>query len=319
MFSVLETKVVDMLSDMQSERAILENMIHRNIDNKAIMPKQAIEASITTNNVEKPVINEQVSRNNMVSDAVSPQNIPNAPSDTSKNLRNHMDTTSNLKSDSHPILFLNEQDFLTTKISTMMSWYGESQGGGSCSSDFGNSLVSRWRQRREDVCSSSKQTWNQSSMSCYLVQQTRHHGNGDNLCVMQNVGVDLKLYGHDEEMLRVIDEYVSSMHMNQPYVKFQKGFVAANCQPSTNWQGRFMPGWNEHWSFNGFQPNHGPFQCQNYVEDHNVLVVQRDTFANFFHDSEDFTNTFLALAILEWSLNNTQIYLTDLYPKGPFW
>jgi hypothetical protein len=49
------------------------------------------------------------------------------------------------------------------------------------------------------------------------------------------------------------------------------------------------------------------------------MIIQRDTFANFFHDSEDFVNAFLAYAILEWNLGETQIFLTDLYPQGPFW
>ena len=50
-----------------------------------------------------------------------------------------------------------------------------------------------------------------------------------------------------------------------------------------------------------------------------MLFVQRDTFANFFHDSEDFVNAFLSLAILEWSMKDVQVYVSDLYPKGPFW
>ena len=52
---------------------------------------------------------------------------------------------------------------------------------------------------------------------------------------------------------------------------------------------------------------------------HRVLVLQRDTFANFFHDSEDFVNAFLAMAVLQWRLKDTQVFLTDLYPRGPFW
>ena len=40
---------------------------------------------------------------------------------------------------------------------------------------------------------------------------------------------------------------------------------------------------------------------------------------NFFHDSEDFVNTLIALAILEWNVKDLQILITDLYPKGPFW
>lgn len=48
-------------------------------------------------------------------------------------------------------------------------------------------------------------------------------------------------------------------------------------------------------------------------------VVQRDTFANLFHDSEDFVNSFLAMAILRKAPADMQVFLTDLYPDGPFW
>ena len=32
------------------------------------------------------------------------------------------------------------------------------------------------------------------------------------------------------------------------------------------------------------------------------------------HDSEDFINVFLALAILQWTAGDTQLLLTDLHP-----
>jgi len=47
-------------------------------------------------------------------------------------------------------------------------------------------------------------------------------------------------------------------------------------------------------------------KCDEWV-DHPVLLVERDTFANFFHDSEDFVNAFLAMAILDWSIGETQV------------
>ena len=59
-------------------------------------------------------------------------------------------------------------------------------------------------------------------------------------------------------------------------------------------------------------------QCDEWIEEP-VLIDQRDTFANFFHDSEDFVNVFLAMGVLELAVGETQIYLTDLYPEGPFW
>lgn len=58
--------------------------------------------------------------------------------------------------------------------------------------------------------------------------------------------------------------------------------------------------------------------CEEWVS-HPVLVTQRDTFANFFHDSEDFFNVFIAMAVLDYMPGQVQMYLTDLYPKGPFW
>ena len=69
----------------------------------------------------------------------------------------------------------------------MMSWYGEAAGGGTCAVDFGNSLVDRWRKERKPYCRSSgpSQAKGASEIDCYLVQQTRHHGSGDNLCVMR--------------------------------------------------------------------------------------------------------------------------------------
>jgi len=53
--------------------------------------------------------------------------------------------------------------------------------------------------------------------------------------------------------------------------------------------------------------------------DANILLLQRDTFANLFHNGEDFFNTFLAYSILEWNLEDSAIWITDLYPTGPFY
>ena len=69
--------------------------------------------------------------------------------------------------------------------------------------------------------------------------------------------------------------------------------------------------------FHGFQ-SVDDLQCE-VRESAPTLIIERDTFANFFHDSEDFVNTLIALAILEWNVKDLQILITDLYPKGPFW
>eukprot|EP00960_Hanusia_phi_P002366 68285-Hanusia_phi.AAC.1 len=60
-----------------------------------------------------------------------------------------------------------------------------------------------------------------------------------------------------------------------------------------------------------------PLECDEW-EETTTIVLQRDTFANFFHDSEDFFNLFLALAILDLGLADFQLFFLDLYPRGPF-
>lgn len=219
----------------------------------------------------------------------------------------------------HFILELSDDEYDSIPLSTMMEHYGEADGGGSCEMDFGNKLVRRWRATRARNCEPSSPA--ASVIDCFLVRQTRHHGNGDNLCLMSNVSVDLELFANRATTRRVVKEYVETTHMKQPYVPFPRGFVKGACQPTSAWRAESMPGWNVDWTVNAFEPvseNELAASCSRWVE-HPVLVVQRDTFANFFHDSEDFTNAFLAMAILQWTRGEAQVYLTDLYPRGPFW
>jgi len=233
----------------------------------------------------------------------------------------------------HRILSLSDDELESIQISEMMSWYGEADGGKTCPDDFGNQLVRRWRDTRKTYCESSgyidgatvgsKQAID-PSVECYPVKQTRHHGVCDNLCVMKDVSINVGIFGNDNAMYPVVEHYAKTKHRHLPYVKFPKGFVRSTCSPVTSWWKRdFLPGWNadltvgatEIVSASGLEK---AYACSEWVE-HPVLFLQRDTFANFFHDSEDFVNVFLALAILEWSRGDSQIILTDLYPEGPFW
>lgn len=135
---------------------------------------------------------------------------------------------------------------------------------------------------------------------------------------MKNVGANMNIFNEEWYTDRLVKEYVQTKHARQPYVDFPKGFIKSDCSPTTDWQPKAFPGWNWNVSFDGFAPQSTSFKCDLTV-DHNVLLIQRDTFANFFHDSEDFFNYFVAMSVLDWSLANTQVYLTDLYPEGPFW
>jgi hypothetical protein len=116
--------------------------------------------------------------------------------------------------------------------------------------------------------------------------------------------------------------------MDMPYIHYPKGFIKSTCSPDKHhWDAKFLPGWNADLTVKAMEhipPSHSPanieqaYACSEWIE-HNVLLIQRDTFANFFHDSEDFVNAFLALAVLEWSRGDTQIVIMDLFPEGPFW
>lgn len=97
--------------------------------------------------------------------------------------------------------------------------------------------------------------------------------------------------------------------------------MLGDCEPERqSWDSRFQPGWNTDLTVGTYthQSSLSADECDLWVN-HPVLITERDTFANFFHDSEDFVNVFLAMAILEWKKEDTQMFLTDLYPEGPFW
>jgi hypothetical protein len=73
----------------------------------------------------------------------------------------------------HPILALSDEKLQSIPISEMMSWYGEAEGGGSCSEDFGNKLINKWRGVKQPYCTAKGSPLTESSIDCYLVHQTR--------------------------------------------------------------------------------------------------------------------------------------------------
>lgn len=70
-----------------------------------------------------------------------------------------------------------------------------------------------------------------STIDCYLIHQTRHHGDGDNLCVMKNVAVDMRLFADDAKTRTVVKQYVDTRHAKQPYIKFPRGFIEGMVTP----------------------------------------------------------------------------------------
>jgi hypothetical protein len=221
----------------------------------------------------------------------------------------------------HPILSLSQEELENTSIDELMSSYGESYGADYCANDYGNRLIHRWRDTKQINCPLKENSHLQSQIDCYLMHQNHHHGNGDNLCHYRNVAMNLGIFGDTSFTSKVIDNYVRTRHEKQAYPPFPKGFIQGDCEPNpSHWQTAVMPGWNADLTTKSYQylEDASQVQCSVWI-DHHVLMQERDTFANFFHDSEDFVNVFIAMAVLQWKPKDTQIYLMDLYPKGPFW
>lgn len=153
----------------------------------------------------------------------------------------------------HPILNYNDEQLKQTQINDMISLYALTTGrtpGVSCDSDFGMGLVHRWREAKAEYCSADAARvgtvgGKKSEIDCYLVKQTRHGGNGDQICVMENVGVNMDIFNDDKIMYNTVRSYEATKHRAQPYVKFPSDFIKAACKPNPDkWKPSLMPGWN---------------------------------------------------------------------------
>jgi hypothetical protein len=127
----------------------------------------------------------------------------------------------------HVILALNESAFRHTPIDVLMAQYGTADGGGSCDRDFGMGLIERWRGAARRCCAARSAS--SSSFKCHHVQQTRHHGSGDQLCVGHNVRVDLAQFADSSVTDSVMAKYISSKHMDQAYIHYKRSTLAATC------------------------------------------------------------------------------------------
>ena len=204
----------------------------------------------------------------------------------------------------------------------MLRRYRPTRGSATCERDFGNGLIDHWRKQRKTYCKARSSPGDAerppSSIDCFLVKQANHAGSGDNLCVGENVRISFRDLADGKTPQAYFKRYVDSRHQQQhSKIAYGRGTLAGDCDPVHDlWQAKFFPGWNVNW-FNAFEKV-DDLKCDVW-EESPTLIVERDTFANFFHNSEDFVNTVIALAILEWATEDLQILLTDLYPRGPFW
>lgn len=151
----------------------------------------------------------------------------------------------------HPILALSDAEFRSTDFDTLYAWYGEADGAGSCADDFGHSLVRRWRNAERDYCSPTGGAAGaagrnivpgSSKIRCAVIKQTRHAGNGDAVCNIENVALDTSIFADSSTTSSVIAQYVASKHLDMPYIHFPKGVVSTTCAVQPGYDARIFPG-----------------------------------------------------------------------------
>src|SRR4051794_26040212 len=100
---------------------------------------------------------------------------------------------------------------------------------------IGNELVKRWRSAKQNICETkivnnidNSVSYNnklKTKIDCYFIQQTRHHGTGDQLCVYNNVIVNMGLFNQDSLTKSIVEKYVKTNHNEQPYLPFPQDFI----------------------------------------------------------------------------------------------
>jgi hypothetical protein len=153
----------------------------------------------------------------------------------------------------HFVLNLDDDALKQTPINEMIANYGPMTGstpGTSCEDDFGNKLVNRWRDTKDTYCSPDGEDVGtvgglKSKIDCYLVKQTKHGGHGDQICVMENVGVHMDIFSDNGMMNKIVRNYEKTKHNVQPYVRFPHDFISSACEiKQDKWIPDNMPGWN---------------------------------------------------------------------------
>mmetsp|Transcript_42238 Transcript_42238/g.99129 ORF Transcript_42238/g.99129 Transcript_42238/m.99129 type:complete len:693 (+) Transcript_42238:150-2228(+) len=242
-------------------------------------------------------------------------------------------------SGNHPILALPQEKYSATSVSALVEGIyappmtGQSDGGAgkTCDGDFGIELMKRWRDLKAEFCSPLGQPSPKvgapnkvsgSKIDCYVIQQTGHSGS-DNMCSLENVVLDMAPYSNKDLTKKTMEDYKKTKHEDQAYMHFSQPVITGLCSVVGDKfnNEKLFPGWNKDWLWNGFKAvkDEGSRELACDVwEETPSMIVERDTFANMYHDTEDFWNVFLTMGILQLARDNTQILLADLYPWGPF-
>ena len=235
----------------------------------------------------------------------------------------------------HPIIALSEHDFRATSVGDMIQGYGppmegtetSSVKGATCETDYGMGLVLRWRSSAASFCGASVSGNSNPSdtkaadsrVITYTTIQSNHAGKGDTLVELNNVVLDTSKFCSKANTAKVVQEFTDSKRYNA-HMSFDESVLFGHCAITKTPDKHNFPGWQKEW-MNRFtatdDADSGMLECDMW-EEVPTFLVQRHGFANMYHGSEDFFNTFLALAILNIPVNYARFMLSDLYPWGGY-
>ena len=169
-----------------------------------------------------------------------------------------------------------------------------------CSSRYGRSLISTWKNENEIGCSpihpgNPKET---------LIQCHFHLDKSkENICEARNLQINVQ---------GVLSQ--SSLDAT----KATQGVFSGQCVKNSNvfqWD-KFGHGAQE-WLFRSFEDQETSLQCDEWI-DHTIFFIGRWDPTNLFHAHEDKIQTFAAFLVTETDPSNTQVVLVDDVQLGPY-
>ncbi|KAL0478703.1 hypothetical protein AKO1_008312 [Acrasis kona] len=163
-----------------------------------------------------------------------------------------------------------------------------------CDSDFGFSLIDRWRKAKTEVCSSTTD----STIHCHKILQTGHSGT-DNFCYVKNMILDVN-------------------KAEKPYLS---GSMFSSCKKESSWNS------NEYQLYlanlmSNVQTDTKKKQTKTLTG--RTFFIERDGHANVFHSFTDIVNLFMAVLIHSKGsevsdMKNNRIIILDSHDNGPFY
>jgi len=212
----------------------------------------------------------------------------------------------------HPVLWMTESEFRETTVDKMVDMYS-----GQKEQCFGNELpgkdiIESWRSEGRDYC--RKIDADHVGMRCYSFKSPWQWG-PQQFCRHTDVAVSWKELSDKT----FIDAYMNVVRTegHNGHVTWKEGHWGGQCKigDTERWDEKRFTGYTNNW----FKTRHeGKWKCDITVEDP-VVIIQRDAWANLWHQSNDFLSTILELAVLRMNTKNLRVEVVDVAPRGGLW